>query len=176
MCTSCWKGTSPSGPVNLCHLDLSHLWHRREDQTPIAQAVVWLRLWFGSSAAPSFTTWEEGPGAGTYMCGHTGSQTRHMQHTQPSSCLPPSSLHTGRLSHITTAEMCPTTAPMQASFSLALSSEGQAASSGPAKAHALTFGSLAFFCGTRGYHSRMAAHACNPSTQKVELGSSGVQG
>lgn len=51
MCTSCWKGTSPSGPVNLCHLDLSHLWQQREDQTPTAQAVVWLKLWFGSSAA-----------------------------------------------------------------------------------------------------------------------------
>lgn len=90
MCTSCWKGTSPSGPVNLCHLDLSHLWQRREDQTPTAEAVVWLKLWFGSSAAfssegeqppASPATWEEGPGAGTYMRGHTGSKTRHMQHT-----------------------------------------------------------------------------------------------
>jgi hypothetical protein len=53
MCTSCWKGTSPSGPVNLCHLDLSHLWQQREDQTPTAQAVVWLTLWFGFSAACS---------------------------------------------------------------------------------------------------------------------------
>jgi hypothetical protein len=53
MCASHWKGISPSGPVNLCHLDLSHLWQPREDQTPRAQAVVWLKLRFGLSADSS---------------------------------------------------------------------------------------------------------------------------
>lgn len=116
MCTSCWKGTSPSGPVNLCHLDLSHLWQRREDQTPTAEAVVWLKLWFGSSAAfssegeqppDSPATWEEGPGAGTYMRGHTGLQTRHMQHTHRSSRPLPPSFHLDRHSQTITAEVCP---------------------------------------------------------------------
>lgn len=158
MCTSRGKGTSPSGPVNLRHLGLSHLWQQREDQTPTAQAVVWLlcNLLFRGRAAPSSTTWEEGPGAGTYIRDHTGSQTRHMQRAQRSSRPLPSSLYVDRSPQSSTAEMCPTKGTRVTRLSQTLSNEGQDASS--ASVHWVSksaTGSPAFFACTRGYHRWM---------------------
>lgn len=68
-----WKGICPSGPINLCHLDLSHLRSRGRSNPPSRSCGLALSAgFFGGERLPVLPPGEEGPGMGRRMRGHTG--------------------------------------------------------------------------------------------------------
>lgn len=114
------------------------------------------------------------------MRGHTGSQTRHMQHAHHSSRPLPSSLHVDCSLQSGTAEMCPTKGTCVTPASLRLSVMKTRLPvlllyTWSAKALLGALLSLLVQEATTAGCGGMV-HACHPGTQKVEAGSSEVQG